>query len=68
MPLRNMVGWFVGRQPNFLLCQDLSMQPLLIITHYSLIRNELLEQTALETNAWDGGIFRNDVCYGGITS
>lgn len=57
-----------GGQPNFLLCQGLSMDPPVIISHYSLIGKELLEQMALETNAWDGVIFRTDVCRGGITS
>lgn len=44
------------------------MHPLLIISHYSLIGNEVLEQMALEIHAWDGVIFRNDVCHSGITS
>lgn len=45
-------AWVVcGGQPDFLLCQGLSMDPPLIIRHYSLIGKELLEQMALETNA-----------------
>lgn len=66
--LRKMLGWFVGRQPHFLLCQGLALHPMLIISHYSLIGNELLVQTALETNAWAGVIFRKYVCCGGNTS
>lgn len=66
--LRKMLGWSVGRQPHFLLCHGLALHPLLIISHYSLIWNELLEQMSLETNAWDGVIFRNDVCCSGNTS
>lgn len=44
------------------------MYPPLIISHYSLTGYKLLKQMALETNAWDGIIFSNDVCHGGITS
>lgn len=36
--------WFVGRQPNFLLCHGLNMHPALIVSCYYLIGNELLEK------------------------
>lgn len=44
MPHRKVMLWFVGRQPNFLLCHGLNMHPALIVSCYYLIGNELLEK------------------------
>lgn len=51
-----------------MLWQGLSMCPVLMVRHYSLVGNEKLEQMVLQTNVWDGVIFRNYVCCGGIPS